>query len=166
MNYSRTLTPVCSLLATALLALAQTPASVPAPRPMALPMPAPVAPLPPIPRLDIDLGDLDVQISMAKEMTLSPELQDQIDAAKEIAGRMKLDMQERAFEMAAAKDMLRGGLAFAPQSIAPPRPPTPPRPPKEITFRGMIDDSFYARGQSALDNRIEAIVDHAAEGDF
>src|ERR1017187_7671444 len=36
-----------------------------------------------------------------------------------------------------------------------PRPPTPPRPAKEITFRGrgMIDDSFYARGQSALDNR-------------
>ena len=152
MNYSRTLTPVCSLLATALLALAQTPAPVPAPQPMALPMPAPVAPLPPIPRLDIDLGDLDVQISMAKDLALNPELQDQIEAAKEQAGRMKLDIQERAKDMARAAQL--GPFAFAPQAVAP-RPPTPPRPPKEITFRGRgtIDDSFYARGQSALDNR-------------
>src|ERR1039458_2541094 len=108
MNYSRTLTPVCSLLVTALLALAQTPAPVPAPQPMALPMPAPVAPLPPIPRLDIDLGDLDVQISMAKDLALNPELQDQIEAAKEQAGRMKLDIQEWAFQMAAGKVMQIG----------------------------------------------------------
>src|ERR1017187_6029181 len=141
MNYSRTLTPIC-LLATALLALAQTPTprAVPAPLPAPMPMPTPIAPLPP---MDIDLGDLDAQVSLAKEMAkemaerYKPELQEQLEAAKEQLGRMKLD------------------LAFAAQNIAVPRPPTPPRPAKEITFRGrgMIDDSFYARGQSALDNR-------------
>jgi hypothetical protein len=104
--------------------------------------------------VDIDLGDLDVQISMAKEMTLSPELQDQIEAAKEMAGRMKLDMQERAFEMAAAKDILRGALAFAPQGITPPRPPTPPIPPRRyFFFTTNGDDRLYASGQTALDNR-------------
>ena len=144
MNYSRTLTPIC-LLATALLALAQTPTprAVPAPLPAPMPMPTPIAPLPPLPPMDIDLGDLDAQVSLAKEMAkemaerYKPELQEQLEAAKEQLGRMKLD------------------LAFAAQNIAVPRPPTPPRPAKEITFRGrgMIDDSFYARGQSALDNR-------------
>src|SRR5450759_4285328 len=106
MNYSRTLTPVCSLLATALLAFAQTPAPrapaappappdaweqtpVATPRPM--PAPAPMAPMPPMPPMDlvmptpaiapmdIYLGDLDVQISMAKDLAMSPELQDQIE---------------------------------------------------------------------------------------
>jgi hypothetical protein len=46
-------------------------------------------------------------------------------------------------------------MAFGPQkAIAPmpPMPPMPPTPPKARTFR-LIDDSFYARGQSALDNR-------------
>src|SRR5664280_2861282 len=121
MNYFLTLKPICGLLATALLAFAQTPAPravpappppdaweqtpAPVPRPMPMPMPTPVAPLPPLPPLppvDIDLGDLDVQISMAKEMMLSPELLDQIEAAKEQVGRMKLDIQERAKDMARA----------------------------------------------------------------
>ena len=155
MNYSRTLTPVCSLLATALLAFAQTPTPraaaappappdaweqtptpAPAPRPALAPM-APMAPMPPMPpmelitpaaamaAMDIDLGDLDAQIAMAKELTMSPELQDQIAAAKEMAGRMKLDLQGQAFDMAAATDMLRGALAFAPQAVTP-RPPIPP----------------------------------------
>jgi hypothetical protein len=153
MNYSRTLTPICGLLATALLAFAQTapPApAAPAPRPAA----APVAPLPPTPPMDIDLGDLDAQISMAKEMTLSPELLDQIEAAKEQVGRMKLDIQDRAKDMARAAQLTP--FAFAPQGtgVAVPRPPTPPTPPRRVFFFAPNnDDRLYASGQSALDNR-------------
>ena len=152
MNYSRTLKPVCSLLATALLALAQTPAPVPAPQPVPMPMPAPAAPLPPLLPMDIDLGDLDVQIPMVKEMTLSPELQDQMEAVKEQIGLMKLDMKERAKEM--AKTAQLAPFAFAPQAV-PPRPPTPPMPPKEIMFRGRgrgTSSQRYSAGQGALDS--------------
>lgn len=149
MSYSRTLTPVYSLLATALLALAQTPLPAPAPRPAVAPMAPmppmppmpPMSPTPPLPPIDIDLGDLDEHMSlareMAKEMTerFKPELEYQLEAVREQVGRMKLD------------------LAFAPQNINAPRAPTPPMPPKEITFRGMNDDRLYSAGQRALDNR-------------
>jgi hypothetical protein len=167
MNYTRTLKHVCCLLATALLAFAQTPVPVPAPQPAPIPMPAPqpapipmpapIAPLPPLPPMDIDLGDIDAQISMAKEMakemTLSPELLDQIEAAKAQVGRMKLDIQERAKDMARAQ---LAPFAFAPQStgVVTPRPPTPPIPPKRyFLFRTNGDDRLYGNGQTALDNR-------------
>src|ERR1035437_1035000 len=172
MNSSRPLTPVCSLLATALLALAQTPPpraaaapmppdaweQTPAPRPAAAPM-APMPPMeamPPMPAMapmDIDLGDIDAQISLAKELTLSPELRDQIEAAKEQVGRMRLDIQERARDMARTAQL--APFAFAPQStgMSGVRPPTPPMPPKVMTLRGMSDDRLYSSGQSALDNR-------------
>jgi hypothetical protein len=126
MNY-RTLTPIC-LLATALLAFAQTPPAPPV---------APVAPLPPTPPMDIDLGDLDAQVSLAKEMTgrFKVDLQDKLEAAREKVGFMKLD------------------LAFAPQGI-PARPPMPPIPPRRVFFFARDnDDRQYASGQSALDNR-------------
>jgi ribosomal protein L10 len=151
MNYFRTLTPICGLLATALLAFAQTAPPAPVPRPAPILAPAPVAPLPPLPPLDIDLGDLDAQISMAKEMTLSPELLDQIEAAKEQVGRMKLDIQDRAKDMARAAQLTP--FAFAPQAITP-RPAMPPMPPKRyFLFRTSSDDGLYASGQTALDNR-------------
>src|ERR1035437_8089697 len=157
MNSSRTLTPVCSLLATALLALAQTPP----PRAAAAPMPPDAWEQTPAPRpaaapmapMDIDQGDIDAQISLAKELTLSPELRDQIEAAKEQVGRMRLDIQERARDMARAAQL--APFAFAPQStgMSGARPPTPPMPPKVMTLRGMSDDRLYSSGQSALDNR-------------
>jgi hypothetical protein len=225
MNYSRTLTPICCLLATALLAFAQTPKPAPAPRaaaapiapmppmppdawdqtPAASPLPAaaamapmppmppddwdqtpapsplpavaPMAPMPPMPPMepmppmpamapmDIDLGDLDLQISMAKDFTLSPELQDNLEAVKEQVGRMKFDLHETmvdreemvaaAKEMAMAAQLGKFGMAFTPQAITP-RPaiaPMPPMPPKPMTLRGMSDDRAYSAGQSALDNR-------------
>jgi hypothetical protein len=225
MNFSRTLTPVCSLLATALLAFAQNPtpraaaaplpppppadvweqtpapapfpaaaplaplpplppadvwAQAPTPRPAAAPM-APMPPMPPmahmpptpaIAPMDVDLGDLDLQIRMAKDMAMNPELQDQIEAAKEQAKSMKFelldkmqfDIQDKIFatqEMLAAKDMAMAaklgkfGYAFAPQGIGvpTPRPPNPPMPVKAMTYRGMSDDRMYSAGQSSLDNR-------------
>src|ERR1035437_453181 len=128
MNYSRTLTPVCSLLATALLALAQPPPpraaaapmppdaweQTPAPRPAAAPMAPmpPMEPMPPMPAMapmDINLGDIDAQISLAKELTLSPELQDNLEAVKEQAERMKFDLRETMVDreemVAAAREM-------------------------------------------------------------
>src|ERR1019366_3200403 len=180
MNHSRTLTTVCCLLVTALLASAQTPTprAAPTPRPAAIPTPIPTpvpapAPAPTAPMefmdlvepmepmelmepmepmdlmqlvgpmepmdlvapmlpMEIDLGDLDLQMSMVNEMVSSPELQEQIEAAKEQAGRMKLDLKMFAREdMQAAKEMARAAqLAFAPQAIAPvaPMPPMPPMP--------------------------------------
>jgi hypothetical protein len=221
MNFSRTLTPVCSLLATALLAFAQNPtpraaaaplpppppaavwaqtpapaaaplaplppmppaevwAQAPTPRPAAAPMApmppmppmAPMAPTPAIAPMDFDLGDLDLQIQMAKDMAMNPELQDQIEAAKDMAKSMKFelkdklqfDIQDQIFatqEMLAAKDMAMAaklgkfGYAFAPQAIgvSAPRPPNPPMPAKAMTYRGMSDDRMYSAGQSSLDNR-------------
>jgi hypothetical protein len=174
MNYSRTLTPVCSLLATALLAFAQTPPPA-APAPPAPPdvwVQTPVAPLPPTPPMapmaplppmdvvapmapmDIDLGDLDIQISMARDLMLNPELQDQIEAAKEQIGRMKLDIKEQAKDMANAVRL--APFAFAPQGAVygVPR-PNPMPSPKEIILRGRgsSDDHLYSAGQSALDSR-------------
>jgi hypothetical protein len=226
MNHSRSLTTVCCLLAAALLAVAQTPPPAPPPpaatapvaplppdagvqTPTPVPMPAPApfpvaAPMAPLPPMDIDLGDLDFEISLAKELTLQidPDLQDNVEAMREQAERMKPDMQERAKALTMSPDLqekvealreqaermslgiqdqvaakslkmspflqeqmeavkeqmgrMKLDMAFAPQAIAPraPTPPTPPMPPlKAGTFHGMIDDSFYARGQSALDNR-------------
>jgi HEAT repeats len=206
MNYSRTLTPICCLLATALLAFAQTPTPraaaappppdaweqtpAPSPRPSPRPAAAPIAPMPPMPPdawdqtpmapmppmppmpamapmapMDIDLGDLDLQISMAKDLTLNPELQEEIEAAREQVGRMKFDLHETmvdreemvaaAREMAMAAQIGKFGMAFTPQAITP-RPaiaPMPPMPPKPMTLRGMSDDRAYSAGQSALDNR-------------
>ena len=186
MNYSRTLTPICGLLATALLAFVQTAPPAPAPRPPAAPpardaweqtpapsprpAAAPMAPTPPMPPMEpmtpmagmapmaIEMGDLDLLISLEKEMTsrYDPDLQDKLEAAREQVGRMKLDLQGRTFareDMLAAQDMLRATtFAFAPQAIAP-RPPTPPMPPKAITLRGMNYERLYSAGQSALDNR-------------
>jgi HEAT repeats len=219
MNYSRTLTPVCSLLATALLALAQTPppraatapmppdaweqTPAPAPRPAVAPraatapmppMPpdaweqtpvAPMAPLPAMPPMEplapmpavapmpLDMGDLDLQMSLAKELTLefNPDLQDKIDAAMEQVGRMKFDLQDGTFakeEMFAAKDMAMAAqrlkFAFAPQGIGisggvsggvrAPMPPIPPMPAKSGNgYRGMSEDRLYSAGQNSLDNR-------------
>jgi hypothetical protein len=138
MNYSRTLTPIC-LLATAFLALAQTPAPSPRPAPAPVTPISPMEPMTPMPGMvppDIDLSDLDTQVAMARDLAerLKPDLEDQLEAVREQVGRLKLD------------------LAFAPQGAAP-RPPTPPRPPKPITFRGMSDDHLYSSGQRALDNR-------------
>jgi len=100
--------------------------------------------------MDIDLGDLDVQIPMVTEMTLNLELQDQMEAVKEQLGLMKLDMKERAKEM--AKTAPLAPFAFAPQAVTP-RPPTPPRPPREIMLRGRgTSNQRYSQGQSALDN--------------
>ena len=186
MNYSRTLTPICGLLATALLAFAQTAPPAPAPRPPAAPpardaweqtpapsprpAAAPMAPTPPMPPMEpmtpmagmapmaIEMGDLDLLISLEKEMTsrYDPDLQDKLESAREQVGRMKLDLQGRTFareDMLAAQDMLRATtFAFAPQAIAP-RPPTPPMPPKAIALRGMSYERLYSAGQSALDNR-------------
>ncbi len=169
MDYSRTLTPVCSLLATALLAFAQTPpppaaappappaaleqtpAAPAAPQPAPAPM-APLAPLPPLPPMDIDLGDIN------------PDIQIKLDAVREQVEHMKFDMQDGLLvreQMMAAKDMAldamrsKFGFALAPQAAATPRPAMPPMPPKATTFRGrgMSDDRLYSAGQSALDNR-------------
>ena len=106
MNYFRMLTTVCCLLATALLASAQTPAPRAAPAPLPAPAPAPMAPMPPMermeptppmPPMDIDLGDLDVHMSLAKELTMqfNPDLQDRLEAMREQADRMRLDIQEK-----------------------------------------------------------------------
>jgi hypothetical protein len=179
MNYTRTLTPICGLLATALLAFAQTappaPPAVPAPMPAPAPAPAPLAPLPPIPPIDIDLGDINAQVSMAMDMVMSPELQDQMEAAREQVERMKIDVQDKVFAndemMLAAKDMAMAqlgkfGMAFGPQKAIAPMPPMAPMPPtmppmpamppnKMMTDRGrgMSNDRLYSAGQSALDNR-------------
>ena len=110
--------------------------------------------------MEIDLGNLDLQMSTVNEMLSSPELQEQIEAAKEQAGRMELDLKRlgRA-DMKAAKEMARAAqFAFAPQSIAPvapmaPMPPMPPMPPKAYNHRGMSDDHLYSEGQRALDSR-------------
>src|SRR5450631_4199575 len=98
MNHSRTLTTVCCLLATALLAFAQTPTprADPTPRPTPLPAPQPapapapmalVVPMPPMEidlgDLDLHLGDLDLQMSLVNEMVSGPELQEQLEALKE-----------------------------------------------------------------------------------
>jgi hypothetical protein len=173
MNYTRTLTPICGLLAMALLAVAQTappaPPAVPAPMPAPAPAAAPMAPLPPIPPIDIDLGDLNAQISLATEIALSPELQDQMEAAREQVERMRIDMRDNVFvkeEMLAAKDMAMAaqagkfGLAFNPQKAIAPMPPMPPMAPmppmpKMMTDRGrgMSNDRLYSAGQGALDSR-------------
>ena len=218
MNHSRTLTTVCCLLATVLLASAQTPAPraapaphpAPVPAPLPAPAPAPMAPTPPMPPaeltepaepmdpmelidamppmppmdpmelieamppmplmdpmelieamppMELDLGDLDLQMSLVNEMVSNlsnPELQEQIEAIKEQAGRIKLDFKNFGKEdMQAAKEM---AWAFAPQSIAPvapmaPMPPMPPMPPKAYNHRGMSDDHLYSEGQRALDSR-------------
>jgi hypothetical protein len=52
-------------------------------------------------------------MSQAKALTMSPELQDQIEAAKEQAGRMKLDLKMSPFlqeEMEAAKEWQMGRM--------------------------------------------------------
>jgi hypothetical protein len=115
--------------------------------------------------IDIDLGDIDAQVSMAMEMVMSPELQDQMEAAREQVERMKIDMQDKVFakeEMQAAKDMAmaqigRLGMAFGPQKAPtapmPPTPPMPAMPPKIASMRGMSIDRLYSSGQSALDSR-------------
>ena len=113
-----------------------------------------VAPMPP---MEIDLGDLDLQMSMVNEMLSSPELQEQLEAVKEQAGRIKLDLKMFGREdMQAAKEMAWAAqLAFAPQSVAPvaPMPPMPPMPPKAYGHRGLSDDHLYSEGQRALDSR-------------
>jgi hypothetical protein len=111
-----------------------------------------VAPMPP---MEIDLGDLDLQMSMVNEMLSSPELQEQLEAVKEQAGRIKLDLKMFGREdMQAAKEMAWAAqLAFAPQSVAP-MPPMPPMPPKAYNHRGMSDDHLYSEGQRALDSRL------------
>ena len=163
MNYTRTLTPICGLLATALLAFAQTAPPAPPAAPAPMPAPAPLAPLPPMPPMNIDLGDLDAQISLAREMALSPELQDRMEAAREQVERMRIDMQDKVFakeEMLAAKDMAMAaqlgkfGMAFGPQKAIAPMPPMPPMP-KMMTDRGrgMSNDRLYSAGQGALDSR-------------
>src|ERR1035438_8524965 len=100
----------------------------------------------PMPPMEIDLGDLDLQMSLVNEMVSnlsSPEMQEQLEAVKEQAGRIELDLKKFANEdMQAAKKM---AWAFAPQSIAPvapmaPMPPMPPMPPKAYNHRGMSDD--------------------------
>jgi hypothetical protein len=178
MIYSRTLTTICGLLATAVLALAQTPAPkaaaapappnaweqtpVAAPRPATAPM-APIppmpamdamppmpamAPMPPMPPMEFDAADLAEQIAQAKELTfaLNPELQDQIDNARDLVSRMKLNGQ-----LDAARSM---AFAFAPQAAGPgTMPPMPPMPPKAMTLRGMNEDRLYSAGQGALDSR-------------
>jgi hypothetical protein len=109
--------------------------------------------------LDLQMGDLDLQMSMANEMVSnlsSPEMQEQLEAVKEQAGRIKLDLKKFAKEdMQAAKEM---AWAFAPQSVAPvapvaPMPPMPPMPPKAYGHRGLSDDHLYSEGQRALDGR-------------
>lgn len=211
MNFSRTLTPICALLATSLLAQPTTPRPARVPRPPAAeawdqtpappappaapaapvasadvwdqtpappappaapvppmelmspmppmpPMPA-MAPMPPMPPVEIDLGNLDLQMSYE----MNQEVRDKIEQAREMAERMRFDMQDKVYvyqdkafaaqEMLAAKDMamaLRAPFAFAPQAM--PRPATAPTP-KAMVFRNMSDDRVYSAGQSALDSR-------------
>jgi hypothetical protein len=95
---------------------------------------------------------------------LSPDVQDQIENAKEMAERMKFDIQDKLIVkdemMLAARDMAMAqlgklGMAFNPQKVMAPMPPMPPMPPKMTTDRGrgMSGDRLYSAGQSALDSR-------------
>src|SRR3954470_3521474 len=109
MKNTRTLTPIFGLLATAVYAFAQTPPAPPrpaaAPRPMTAPTPmaapepmpamapfAPTAPDAPLPPMAY-ISDLDEQMVAARAMVLSPEMQDKIQEAREMAQRAREDMR-------------------------------------------------------------------------
>jgi hypothetical protein len=82
---------------------------------------------------------LDAERQAAKALTMVPDLQETMEAAKDVARRMKLDY-----------------LAFAqapPAAPVPPVPPMPPASPKGRTFRGMSGESLYSEGQRSLDSR-------------
>lgn len=176
MDYSRTLTPVCSLLATAFLAFAQTPPPAAAPRPAAAPVapaapmayadvwdqippaapapPAPpAAPAPPSPAA-APVAPLPPLPPMDFDFgDIDPDIQIKLDAVREQVEHMKFDMQDSVFvkeQMMAAKDMamdaMRSKLDFA---FAPQAAaaPRPPTPP-------MPPKAINFRGRGMSDDRL------------
>jgi hypothetical protein len=128
----------------------------PPPVPPVPPAPA-IAPMPPVPPVG---WNLDAPMALAWEIQdkfqYDFDLQDQIERAKEMAGRFKFDAEEMKMKAKAMADMSGMKMAFAPQvgaGFGGKTPPTPPMPPQARRIGNMSDDRLYSAGQSSLENR-------------
>ena len=188
MDYSRTLTPVCSLLATALLAFAQTPppaaleqtpAPAAAPRPAAAPVAAiapadawdqipPAAPAPPVPAAPSSpaaapAAPLPPLPPMDFDFgDINPEIQFKLDAVREQVEHMKFDMQDGAFmkeQMMAAKDMAMDAMRSKLGFAFAPQAAAAPRPPNPP----VPPKAIAFRGRNMSDDRLYSAGQNALD---
>jgi HEAT repeat protein len=157
---------ICPLVASAVLATAQTPPvppAAPTPAPAAIAPTAPLPPLPPMPamapmgpmELDLDAPQA-IALQMREKFEYDFDFQDQIQRAKEMAQSFKYDADEIRAKAFAMADMSGMKMAFAPQvgqGIGFGGPKPTPQPAALRRISNMGDDRLYSSGQSALDNR-------------